>query len=187
MSSLRQNLIWLGNPSSLIPQCLAYSKCSISACRTKVSLNWIRCWGSGQTHQWTQHTLCCMAWMEEALCSALTSRCHWVYGGASGTWAARHPRQPVRTEKRGKGALSNTPESEPGHTTPLAKHDENINGEKHELLWQTEPTQIVPPRAVVTTHHLSHLLQKFLQINVRVTVQVIQINGAEPVELRSKA
>lgn len=90
-------------------------------------------------------------------------------------------------EKRGKGTLSNTDESEPGHTTPLAKHDENVNGEKHELLWQTEPTQIVPPRAVVLIHHLSHLLQKFLQINVRVAMQVIQINGAEPVVLRPKA
>ena len=85
-------------------QCLANSKCSISACWTKVSFNRIRCWESGQTHQWTQHTKCCMAWMEEALCSALTSRCHWVYGGASGTWAAHRPRRPVRTEKReGKG------------------------------------------------------------------------------------
>lgn len=48
---------------------------------------------------------------------------------------------------------------------------ENVNDENHE-----EPTLIVQPVAAVIIYHLS-LLQKFLQVNLRGSVRMIQANG----------
>lgn len=74
-----------------------HNKCLLS--KSELSQTGIGFWEHRQTRR---RPVWWPGW-REAWTLALTSLCRWVCGGASWTWAALRPRQPVRTQKGERG------------------------------------------------------------------------------------
>lgn len=109
---------------------------------------------------------------------ALTFLCRWVCGGASGTWAAHRPRQPVGAETGGEGEQWHFRIPKQSLHTPSEMWERREMVKNVEFVWQKTPTLMVQPGAVLTIYHLSLLLQKFLQVNLRAVVWLMLVNRA---------